>query len=115
MFPPPGPYFKSAAGLVFLGTSLLASSALAETAGTVNLAAAESRKVWLGPTYWWLRVCNNTHSKGTVTVTIDNRDSQTLAPSLCTENSGSSIDLWNDSSVQVTVVYRMVHQSFRQR
>ena len=110
-----GPCCKAAAGLPFLGTSLLALPAVAETTGTVDLAAAESRQVWLGPTYWWLRVCNNTGSKGTVAVTIDNHESQPLAPSLCAENSGGSIDLRNDSRARATVVYRSVHQSFRQR
>jgi hypothetical protein len=41
-----------------------------------------------------------------VTVTIDSRGSDVLAPSLCTENSGSSIDLANDHSGPAVIFYR---------
>jgi hypothetical protein len=46
------------AGLVFAAATLLALPASAATSGVVNLTAGEARQVWLGPTYWWLRVCN---------------------------------------------------------
>ena len=46
------------AGLVFAAATLLAPPASAATSGVVNLTAGEARQVWLGPTYWWLRVCN---------------------------------------------------------
>jgi hypothetical protein len=41
-----------------------------------------------------------------VTVTIDARGSDVLAPSLCTENSGSSISLVNDPDGPALIVYR---------
>ena len=63
-------------------------------------------QVWVGPTYRTISVCNDTTSKGTVTVTIDSRGSDVLAPSLCTENSGSSISLVNDPDGPALIVYR---------
>jgi hypothetical protein len=46
------------AGLAFAAATLLAPPASAATSGVVNPTAGEARQVWLGPTYWWLRVCN---------------------------------------------------------
>ena len=102
------------AGLVFAAATLLAPPASAATSGVVNLTAGEARQVWLGPTYWWLRVCNDTTSKGTVKVTIDNRDSQTLAPGLCTENSGGSINLINDRGGHAMITYRSIFENMFQ-
>ena len=92
--------------MLIAGTVLLAVPALAATSGTETLAPGATKRVWIGPTYRWLIVCNDTTSKGTLTVTIDSRGSQTLAPGICAENSGSSIDLANDRSGPALIVYR---------
>jgi hypothetical protein len=105
-------YSLTVAVLVLLAAGLTAGPAFAQQAGRVNLTAAESRRVWLGPTYWRLRVCNDSSSKGTVTVTIDSRDSEVLAPGYCTENSGGSIDLRNDPAGPAAIIYRSTLQNF---
>jgi hypothetical protein len=102
---------KLVAAVVLVGASLLSSSAHSSPTGVVNLAPGESRQVWLGPTYWWLRVSNNISSKGTVTVTIDNRDSRVLSAGLCTEDSGGAIDLHRDREGQAVINYRSMPAS----
>ena len=102
---------KLVATVVLVGASLLSSSAHASPTGVVNLAPGESRQVWLGPTYWLLRVCNNVGSTGTVTVTIDSRDSRVLSAGLCIEDSGGSIDLRHDRDGQAVINYRSMPAS----
>jgi hypothetical protein len=84
---------KLMAAVVLVGASLLGSSAYSSPTGVVNLAPGESRQVWLGPTYWWLRVCNN----------IDNRDSRVLSAGLCIEDSGGTLDLRHDREGQAVI------------
>ena len=96
---------KLVATVVLVGASLLSSSAQASPTGVVNLAPGESRQVWLGPTYWLIRVCNNVGSTGTVSVTIDNRDSRVLSAGLCIEESGGTIDLHHDRGGQAVINY----------
>ena len=74
--------------------------------GTQALAPGEAKRVSTAPVYGTIRVCNNTTSKGTVTVTIDSRESAVLVPGVCTEDSGGSIDLANDHSGPAVIFYR---------
>jgi hypothetical protein len=74
--------------------------------GTQALAPGQATQVWVGPTYRTINVCNDTTSKGTVTVTIDARGSDALEPGLCTENTGSSINFVNDRGGPALIVYR---------
>jgi hypothetical protein len=76
------------------------------SSGTQTLAPGEAPQVWVGPTYRAINVCNDTTSKGTVTVTIDARGSDVLAPGLCTQNTGSSINLVNEGGGPALIVYR---------
>jgi hypothetical protein len=101
------------AGLMASAATLMTTQASAAPTGAVDLAAGEARQVWLGPTYWWLRVCNDTTSKGAVTVRIDSHDSQVLAPGICTENSGGSIDLRNDRGGHALITYRSIFGYFQ--
>ena len=55
--------------------------------GTQALAPGQAKRVSTAPVYGTIRVCNNTTSKGTVTVTIDSRESAVLVPGVCTEES----------------------------
>jgi hypothetical protein len=96
------------AGLTVSAVVLMTVEASAAPSGAVNLAAGEARQVWIGTTYWWFRVCNDTTSKGVVTVSIDGHDSQVLAPGICTENSGGSIDLRNDRTGHALITYRSI-------
>ena len=83
-----------------------ASGSSTAPSGTETLAPGEAKRVWIGAAYRWLSVCNDTTSQGTVTVTIDSRDSEVLAAGICTENSGGSIELANDRSGPALIVYR---------
>ena len=83
-----------------------ASGSSTAPSGTRTLAPGEVTQVWVGPTYRTISVCNDTTSKGTVTVTIDARGSDVLAPGLCTENTGSSMQLVNDRGGPAMIVYR---------
>ena len=82
------------------------STAPSGSSGIQTLAPGEATQVWVGPTYRAINVCNDTTSKGTVTVTIDARGSDVLAPGLCTQNTGSSINLVNDGGGPALIVYR---------
>ena len=68
-------------------------------------APGEAKSVSAAPIYGTVRVCNHTTSKGTVTVTIG-RESAVLAPGLCTEDIGGSVDLANDHSGPAVIFYR---------
>ena len=82
------------------------STAPSGSSGIQTLAPGEATQVWVGPTYRAINVCNDTTSKGTVTVTIDARGSDVLEPGLCTENTGSSINLVNDRGGPALIIYR---------
>ena len=41
-------------------------------------------------------------------MSIDGHDSQVLAPGICTENSGGSIDLRNDRTGHALITYRSI-------
>ena len=82
------------------------STAPSGSSGIQTLAPGEATQVWVGPTYRAINVCNDTTSKGTVTVIIDGRQSAVLAPGLCTEDRGGSIDLANDHSGPAVIFYR---------
>jgi hypothetical protein len=102
------------AGLIVSAATLVTTQAsAAPPSGAVNLAAGEARQLWLGPTYSWLRVCNDTTSKSAVTVTIDSHDRQVLAPGICTENAGGSIDLTNDRDGYALIIYRSIFGYFQ--
>jgi hypothetical protein len=101
------------AGLLISAATLVTTQASAAPSGAVNLAAGEARQVWLGATYSWLRVCNDTTSKGAVTVGIDSHDSQVLAPGICTENAGGSLDLKNDRAGYALITYRSIFGYFQ--
>jgi hypothetical protein len=94
-----------AARAALAAAGFLAVPAVA-TSGTATLAPGEAQQIWIGPAARLLTVCNDTASKGTVTVTIDSRRSEVLPPGICTEDSGSSIDLANDRSGPALIVYR---------
>jgi hypothetical protein len=101
------------AGLIVSAATLVTTQASAAPSGAVNLAAGEARQVWLGPSYSWLRVCNDTTSKGAVTVSIDSHDSQVLAPGICTENAGGSLDLRSDRGGYALITYRSIFGYFQ--
>jgi len=76
--------------------------------GVVSVAAGETKQVWTGVAYRLIRVCNNVESSGTVAVLIDDRQSITLGPSICTEDYGNTIEMQNQSAYGATITYRAV-------
>jgi len=78
--------------------------------GTVSVVAGQTQKVWIGASFQLLRVCNELESKGTVVVTIDGQKPVTLAPGLCTEDYGNTVDMTNHSSSTATILYRTIFE-----
>ena len=76
--------------------------------GAVTIAAGETRQVRTGVAYRLLRICNNVESSGTALVVIDDRQSATLAPGLCTEEYGNRIEIKNQSASAAKLTYRAV-------
>ena len=103
---PSRPFCQRRAIAMIAAAGLLAMPAFAATSGSESLAPGEAKSVSTTPIYGTIRVCNDTTSKGTVTVTIDDRQSAVLAPGLCTEDRGGSIDLANDHSGPAVIFYR---------
>jgi len=78
--------------------------------GTVSIAAGQTQNVWIGTSFQLLRVCNELESKGTAIVTIDGREPVTLAPGICTEDYGNTIDMANHSPSTATILYRTIFE-----
>jgi hypothetical protein len=78
-----------------IGTCLAALPALATDHGSFSLRPGESRQITVGSTYFSLRVCNDIASAGPIAVTVGAHESRTLAPGLCTEQSGDFVGLRN--------------------
>ena len=53
----------------------------------------------------------NNSGKGTVAVTIDNRDSRVLSAGLCIEDSGGTLGLRHDREGQAVINYRSMPAS----
>jgi hypothetical protein len=70
------------------GMCLAAPPALAMNHGTFSLRPGESRQFTIGSTYFSLRVCNDIASAGPIAITVGGHEPRTLAPGLCTEQSG---------------------------
>ena len=103
---PSRPRCQRGAFALIAGIGFLATPAFAATSGSESLAPGEAKSVSTAPIYGTVRVCNRTTSKGTVTVTIDSRESAVLVPGVCTEDSGGSIDLANEHSGPAVIFYR---------
>jgi hypothetical protein len=97
-----------AAGLGFAAVMLLVPPAFATVAGVVRLAADESRQLSLDPPDRWIRVCNETSSAGTVTVTIGEQKSQILLPGWCAENRADSLAIKNDHAGPALITYESI-------
>ena len=97
-----------AAGLGFAAVMLLVPPAFATVAGVVRLAADESRQLSLDPPDRWIRVCNETSSVGTVTVTIGEQKSQILLPGWCAENRADSLAIKNDHAGPALITYESI-------
>ena len=77
-----------------------------QTFGAITLAPGQSQSYAIGISFRLIRVCNNFESRGTVIARIGDRWSTTLGPGRCTESTGNTLQLTNNSGASATVVYR---------
>ena len=74
--------------------------------GSFTLKPGESQTIRTGSTYRQLKVCNDTQSAGQLDAIIGASDVIHLAPGICAEWSGDTIQLRNVSNGTVTGIYR---------
>ena len=94
--------------LVLAPLTLQAPPAFATVAGAARLKADQSTKVSLTPPFRWLRVCNDSSSVGTVTVTIGTQASRILLPGWCAENRGGNVGIKNSHAGPALVTIRSI-------
>ena len=88
------------------------SSNYGQSFGTVSLAAGQTQKVWMGPSYRLVRVCSDFNSAGTVTAVIDEQPPATLPPGRCTEDYGGGVQFTNTGGGTATLTYRSIVEPF---
>jgi hypothetical protein len=108
MSPPRWAIVQGMAGLAVAAAGLAAPPALAISAGAAKLAPDQSRQLSLDPPDRWVRVCNDTTSTGTVTVTIGEQASRVLLPGWCAESRAGSLALKNDHAGPALITYRAI-------
>jgi hypothetical protein len=88
------------------------SSNYGQSFGTVSLAAGQTQKVWMGPSYRLVRVCSDFNSTGTVTAIIDEQPPAALPPGRCTEDYGGGVQFTNTGGGTATLTYRSIVEPF---
>jgi hypothetical protein len=86
--------------------------ALAAEFGSFTLQPGEARSIRIGSTYRTIRLCNDSESAGTLQAVIGASGTLQLAPGLCTEQSGDSIQVLNAANGPVSGVYRRQYDFF---
>ena len=104
----PGLLYTLILALVLAVVTLQIPPAFATVAGAARLKADQSTKVSLTPPFRWLRVCNDSSSVGTVTVTIGTQASRILLPGWCTENRGGDVGIKNGHAGPALVTIRSI-------
>jgi hypothetical protein len=104
----PGVLHTLTLAFLLVGVTLQPPPALATVAGSARVAADQSRQVSLTPPFRWLRVCNDSTSAGTVTVTIGTQASRILLPGWCTENRGGDVGIKNGHAGPALVTIRSI-------
>jgi len=104
----PGGIYVLAVALTFAAVTLRTAPAFATVAGAARLAPDQSRLVSLSPPFRWLRVCNDSTSAGTVTVTIGTQASRILLPGWCAENRGGDVGIKNSHAGPALVTIRSI-------
>jgi precorrin-4 methylase len=87
-------------------TGLTAWIAAAAEFGSFTLQPGQSQTIRIGSTYRQLKVCNDTESAGQLDAIIGTSDVIHLAPAICAEWSGDTIQLHNVSNGVVSGIYR---------
>ena len=96
------------AALAFAAAILQPPPAFATVAGAARLGPDQSKQVSLTPPFRWLRVCNDSTSAGTVTVTIGTQASRILLPGWCAENRGGNVGIKNSHAGPALVTIRSI-------
>ena len=104
----PGGIYVLTVALAFAAVTLRTVPAFATVAGAARLGPDQSRQVSLPPPFRWLRVCNDSTSMGTVTVTIGTQASRLLLPGWCVENRGGDVGIKNDHAGPALVTIRSI-------
>ena len=90
----------------------LAGNAVAADFGSFTLQAGQSQTIRIGSTYRQLKVCNDTESAGQLDTVIGTSDVIHLAPGICAEWNGDTIQLRNMSNGVVSGIYRREYDFF---
>lgn len=96
------------AALAFAAAMLQPPPAFATVAEAARLGPDQSEQVSLTPPFRWLRVCNDSTSAGTVTVTIGTQASRLLLPGWCAENRGGDVGIKNSHAGPALVTIRSI-------
>jgi|ERR1039457_511058 hypothetical protein len=86
--------------------------AQAQEFGSFTLKPGESRQFRIGATYRTIRLCNDAESAGNLDAIIGDHDMIHLAPGLCAEESGDTLQLRNAANGLVSGVYRRQYDFF---
>jgi hypothetical protein len=92
-----------------MSTSLMA---IAQEFGSFSLQPGETKQIRIGATYRTIRLCNNAESVGQLDAIIGDHDMIHLAPGLCAEDSGDTIQLHNGANGTVNGIYRRQYDFF---
>jgi len=87
-------------------------SAIAQEFGSFSLKPGETRRFGIGATYRAIRLCNDSESAGMLDAIIGDHDMIHLAPGLCAEGSGDTIQLRNAANGPVSGIYRRQYDFF---
>jgi|SRR5476651_159892 hypothetical protein len=98
--------------LAFFLAASSALPALAAEFGSFTLQPGEARTIRIGSTYRTIRLCNDSESAGTLQAVIGGSGTLQLAPGLCTEASGDTIQVLNAANGPVSGVYRRQYDFF---
>jgi hypothetical protein len=98
--------------LVFLMAVGGVLPALAREFGSFSLQPGQTKQIRIGSTYRTIRLCNGAESAGRLDAIIGDHDTIHLAPGLCAEDSGDTIQLRNAANGTVSGIYRRQYDFF---
>jgi len=99
---------------IALGALVAAGSAGAQNFGNVTLKPGQTAKASIMGLHGYVqvRLCNDFTSTATIAATIHPRDTRTLAPGECTEDTGDGIEVTNRGPGQAMVIWQPPPGSF---
>ncbi len=87
-------------------------TAIAQEFGSFSLQPGQTKQIRIGATYRTIRLCNDAESAGMLDGIIGDHDMIHLAPGLCAEDSGDTIQLRNAANGTVNGIYRRQYDFF---